>query len=64
MKGLINGEIFMIGNKDMLLANGITHINKPYDNPENGSVYIVRGTTVIGQIALTDPLREDAHCNS
>jgi Cu2+-exporting ATPase len=44
----------------MLLANGITEINKPYDNPENGSVYIVRGTTIIGQVALTDPLREDA----
>ncbi|HAT8642247.1 TPA: HAD-IC family P-type ATPase [Legionella pneumophila] len=60
MKGIINGEAFMIGNKDMLAANGITSFDKPYDNPENGSVYIVRGTTVIGQIALTDPLREDA----
>ncbi|HAT1923008.1 TPA: HAD-IC family P-type ATPase [Legionella pneumophila] len=60
MKGIINGEVFMIGNKDMLSVNGITSFDKPYDNPENGSVYIVRGTTVIGQIALTDPLREDA----
>lgn len=60
MKGIINGEVFMIGNKDMLSVNGITSFEKPYDNPENGSVYIVRGTTVIGQIALTDPLREDA----
>jgi Cu2+-exporting ATPase len=60
MKGVINGETFLIGNKDMLLANGITRINKPYDNSENGSVYIVRGTTVIGQINLIDPLREDA----
>lgn len=60
MKGIINGEVFIIGNKDMLAANGITSIDKPYDNPEKGSVYIVRGTTVIGQIALIDPLREDA----
>lgn len=60
MKGIVNGEAFMIGNKDMLAANGITSIDKPYDNPEKGSVYIVRGTTVIGQIALIDPLREDA----
>ncbi|WP_431606635.1 heavy metal translocating P-type ATPase [Legionella maioricensis] len=60
MKGVINGETFIIGNKDMLLANGITHINEPYNNPENGSVYIVRGTKVIGQIDLHDPLREDA----
>lgn len=41
MKGIINGEAFMIGNKDMLAANGITSIDKPYDNPEKGSVYIV-----------------------
>ncbi|MBI2785508.1 MAG: cation-translocating P-type ATPase [Legionella longbeachae] len=60
MKALINGELFMVGNKNMLLDNGITEIGKPYDNPENGSVYIVHGKTVIGQIALTDPLREDA----
>lgn len=60
IKGTINDEPFMIGNKEMLLENGITQINQPYDNPENGSVYIVRGTTVIGQIALTDPLRKDA----
>lgn len=60
IKGLINGELFLVGNRDMLLANGISHIDEPYDKPENGSVYIVRGTTVIGQIALTDPLREDA----
>ncbi|KTD53678.1 cation transport ATPase [Legionella santicrucis] len=60
IKGVINGEVYMIGNRDMLLANGITHIAAPYDNPENGSVYIVRGEKVIGQIALTDPLREDA----
>lgn len=60
IKGVINGETYMIGNKDMLLANGITQITKPYDNPDNGSVYIVRGEKVIGQIALTDPLRDDA----
>lgn len=60
IKGIIDNETFMIGNKDMLLANGITQINEPYDNPENGSVYIVHGKTVIGQVDLIDPLREDA----
>lgn len=60
IKGEINGEIFMIGNQDMLLDNGVTDIDKPYDDPENGSVYIVRGTKVIGQINVSDDLREDA----
>ncbi|QMT61582.1 cation-translocating P-type ATPase [Legionella sp. PC997] len=60
IKATIEGETFMIGNEDMLKANGITLINKPYDNPENGSIYIVQGTSVIGQVALTDPLRKDA----
>ncbi|PWY55474.1 HAD family hydrolase [Legionella qingyii] len=60
IKAVIEGETFMIGNKNMLFANGITHINEPYDRPEKGSIYIVRGSTVIGQIALTDPLRKDA----
>lgn len=60
IKGIINNEVFMVGNKDMLLANGITHINPPYDNPENGAIYIVREGSIIGQISLADPLREDA----
>ncbi|KTD34708.1 cation transport ATPase [Legionella moravica] len=60
IKGIINGESFLIGNKDMLSANGISQFNKPFDNPDNGSIYIVRGSAVIGQIALTDPLRPDA----
>ncbi|MGL5741790.1 MAG: HAD-IC family P-type ATPase [Legionella sp.] len=60
IKGIINGEMFMVGTKDMLMANGSTTFDKPYHNPANGSVYIVRGTKVIGQIALTDPLRPDA----
>jgi P-type Cu2+ transporter len=60
LKAMINGEQFIVGNKDMLLAHGITHMNKPYDNPQNGSVYMVHGNEVIGQIALTDPLRDDA----
>lgn len=60
IKGIINGEQFMIGNREMLLENGITQFNKPYNNPDNGSVYIVRGTRVIGQISLDDPLRDDA----
>lgn len=60
LKGMINGEQFMVGNKDMLAANGITHVPEPYHNPNNGAVYLVRGSTVIGQINLADPLRDDA----
>ncbi|USQ14699.1 cation-translocating P-type ATPase [Legionella lytica] len=60
IQALINGERFLIGNKDMLLANDITTIDEPYNDPKNGSTYIVYGNTVIGQIALIDPLREDA----
>lgn len=60
VQGLINGVRFMIGNKEMLAANGVVLIDKPYDNPDNGSVYIVRERQVIGQIALADPLRADA----
>jgi len=60
IKGIIDGEMFMIGNKDMLLANGIEQINEPFNDPENGSIYFVRGTKVFGQIALFDPLRMDA----
>ena len=58
--GIINGETFIIGNNDMLLENDITQIDKPYDQPENGSVYLVRNKIVVGQISLFDPLREDA----
>lgn len=60
IKGVINQASYMIGNKDMLWNNGIKVINKPYDDPKNGSIYIVKDNNVIGQIALTDPLREDA----
>ena len=60
IKGMINDEMFMIGNKDMLMANGVTQINKPYDDPNNGLIYFVRKNVVLGQIALFDPLRTDA----
>ncbi len=60
IKGVIDGETFIIGNKNMLLANGITEISAPYNDLENGTIYMVRDTQVIGQIALTDPLRKDA----
>lgn len=60
IQGVINGERFLIGTKEMVLKQGITRFDKPYDNPDKGSVYIVRGTTVVGQIALADPLRDDA----
>ena len=60
IKGTIDGETFMVGNKDMLLANDITDFKLPYNNPVNGSLYIVRGKAIIGQIATSDELREDA----
>lgn len=56
----INGELFIIGNGPMLKEYGITSIEAPYDNTQNGSIYIVCGKRVVGQIALEDPLREDA----
>ncbi len=60
IKGQINGEQFIIGNQSMLAANGIETNAPPYNNPEQGSIYVVRGTKVIGQISATDPLRADA----
>lgn len=60
IKGIIDDQRWIIGNKDMLLANGITHIPAPFDDPQKGSIYIARNESVIGQIALTDPLRKDA----
>ena len=59
IKGVIGGVRLMIGDKAMLTHNGIT-INAPYDNLENGTIYIVRDEAVIGQVVLTDPLRDDA----
>ncbi|WP_273198175.1 MULTISPECIES: heavy metal translocating P-type ATPase [Legionella] len=68
IKAEINGETFMVGNKNMLLEHGVTVFNKPYDDPRKGNIYMVRRTKVhdkeetevIGQIDLFDPLREDA----
>ena len=60
IKGIIFGETFMIGNRDMLRAKGIETINAPYDDVKNGTIYMVRGKEVVGQIALTDHLRQDA----
>ncbi|CAM2852971.1 cation transport ATPase [Legionella steigerwaltii] len=68
IKAEINGETFIVGNKNMLLEHGVDVIDEPYNNPQNGSVYMVHRTKVqdkevtkvIGQIALFDPLREDA----
>lgn len=60
IKGIVCGETFMIGNRDMLRANGIESINAPYDDVKNGTIYMIRGKEVVGQIALTDHLRQDA----
>ncbi len=60
IKGIISGETFMIGNTDMLRANGIENINAPYDDVKNGTIYMVRGKELVGQISLTDHLRQDA----
>lgn len=60
IKGIMDGKLFIIGNENMLKANGIEEVNKPYNNPENGSTYIFLGNKVIGQIATMDPLRDDA----
>lgn len=60
IKGTINGESFIIGSVDILHANGITYIKAPYNNPDNGNIYIARNSQVVGQIALFDPLRHEA----
>ncbi|MGE4349386.1 MAG: heavy metal translocating P-type ATPase [Candidatus Berkiella sp.] len=60
IKGIIHGERFIIGNIDMLHANHITEIPAKYKNNQNGTIYMVRGTEVIGQISITDRLRKDA----
>ncbi len=60
IRGIINGETFMVGNKDMLLENNIEPNDGPYDAVKNSIIYMVQGSKVIGQIALTDPLRMDA----
>ena len=60
IKAQINEEQFIIGNQDMLIANGIKNTNPLFNDPNNGSIYLVRGSSVVGQIALEDPLRTDA----
>lgn len=60
ISGIINGERFIVGNKHILADNQITSFPPPYDNPENGSIYFVRGSTIIGQIACSDPLRKES----
>ena len=56
IKGTIEGETFIIGNRDMLLSNGISEANIP----DNGLIYVAKGDQVIAEIELEDPLREDA----
>ncbi|HRE32203.1 MAG TPA: HAD-IC family P-type ATPase, partial [Candidatus Berkiella sp.] len=60
IKGVIHGETFIIGNIDMLRVNGVTEIPAKYKDNQNGTIYMVRGTKVIGQISIADRLREDA----
>ena len=60
IKGTISGDVFMIGNRDMLRTNGVETINVPDDDVYNSTIYMVRGTEVVGQISLTDHLRQDA----
>ncbi|MCC5792320.1 MAG: cation-translocating P-type ATPase [Legionellaceae bacterium] len=61
VKATINGEVFMLGNQKMLSDNGIDHIDERYNQPGQGTLYIVRGRNVIGQIGISDELRADAH---
>lgn len=60
IKGRLNGADYMIGNTEMLRKNGIETIAPPYDNPLNGTTYIVKDKEVVGQILIRDILREDA----
>ena len=60
IKGNINGEMLIIGNKAMMAANGIHQFNSPFNNPQKGNVYIAFGNKVVGQVLVSDPLRADA----
>lgn len=59
--GFINGEKFIIGNRDMLRRHHIEIEIDPLEaNSERSAIYIVRNSTIMGKIILSDPLREDA----
>lgn len=60
LKARIDGEDFIVGNKDMLASHGIQDFPPPFNNPENGQIYFVRNQTIIGQIQLHDKIRPDA----
>lgn len=56
----IDDCVWMIGSQKLLARHGITVFPRPYHDANNGAIYVVRGTTVVGQIAVQDPLRPDA----
>lgn len=60
IKAKINGDWFIIGNKDMLASEGIQTFSPPFDKPDQGHIYFVRNQTIIGQIQVEDKIRSDS----
>ena len=58
IKANINGQIFIIGNKKMMAANGITQFKPPFDDATKGQIYVAYGQELVGQISVADPLRK------
>lgn len=59
LKANIEGQTFIIGNKKMMAANGITQFAPPFDDASKGQIYVAYGQKLVGQISVTDPLRKD-----
>ncbi len=57
---MVEGMPLFIGNRDFIESQQTVPIHPPYDKPENGNIYIAYGNEVVGQIAIHDPLRDDA----
>lgn len=57
IKAMIDGSMFMIGNKDFLTANKIATTELP---SQKGLVYLVRDAHIVGHMVLKDSLRDDA----
>lgn len=57
--GVMDGETWMIGNRDLLRSNGV-ELPVSADNQKSAVIYMVKGLEVVGQISLTDRIREDA----
>lgn len=56
----IKGEKLIIGNRDLLKLHGIDTFTAPFDDEKKGGTFIAYQGKIVGQISITDPLRQDA----